>query len=53
MQQGLGQFPFREIKKLNVYMSIKRNSHQKKSLNKQVKNSKQNKVSTENANKLS
>lgn len=53
MQQGLGRFPFREIKKLNVYMSIKRNSHQKKSLNKQVKNSKQNKVSTENANKLS
>ena len=50
MQQGLGQFPFWEIKNLNVYMSIKRNSHQKKSLN---KNSKQNKVSIENTNKCS
>lgn len=52
MQQGLGQFPFWEIKNLNVYMPIKINSHQK-SLNKQVKNSKQNKVSKENTSKFS
>ena len=52
MHQGLGQFPFWEIKNLYVYMSISINSQQK-SLNKQVKNSKQNKVSKENTNKFS